>query len=72
VPQNTLQSIVPDLATGWSWNEDGTELIFRLRELCDVPDRGMMLAPGRPSEAAITVCNICSRELWGLPEQLSI
>jgi len=27
-----LQSIVPDLATGWSWNEDGTELTFRLRE----------------------------------------
>ena len=23
------QSIVPDLATGWSWNEDGTELTFR-------------------------------------------
>jgi peptide/nickel transport system substrate-binding protein len=26
VPQNSLQSIVPDLALGWSWNEDGTEL----------------------------------------------
>src|SRR5258708_1240884 len=24
VPQNSLASIVPDLATGWSWNEDGT------------------------------------------------
>ena len=24
VPQNSLSSIVPDLATGWSWNEDGT------------------------------------------------
>jgi peptide/nickel transport system substrate-binding protein len=32
VPQNTLQSIVPDLAVSWSWNEDGTELTFRLRE----------------------------------------
>jgi peptide/nickel transport system substrate-binding protein len=32
VPQNSLQSIVPDLATAWSWNEDGTELSFRLRE----------------------------------------
>jgi len=31
VPQNSLQSIVPDLATDWSWNEDGTELTFRLR-----------------------------------------
>ena len=32
VKQNSLQSIVPDLATGWSWNEDGTELTFPLRE----------------------------------------
>src|SRR5262249_25743220 len=30
--QNSLQSIVPDLATGWSWNEDGTELTFELRQ----------------------------------------
>src|SRR5499427_8548537 len=29
--QNTLGSIVPDLATGWSWNEDGTELTLPLR-----------------------------------------
>ena len=26
VPQNSLQSIVPDLATAWSWSEEGTEL----------------------------------------------
>src|SRR5262249_57129666 len=32
VPQNTLQSIVPDLAQSWSWNGDGTQLTFRLRE----------------------------------------
>src|SRR6202047_2299155 len=32
VPQNTLQSIVPDLAESWSWNPDGTELSFRLRD----------------------------------------
>src|SRR5712672_1574566 len=32
VPQNSLQSIVPDLATGWSWNEDGTELTLPLRK----------------------------------------
>ena len=31
VPQTSLQSVVPDLATGWSWNEDGTELTFPLR-----------------------------------------
>jgi len=32
VAQNSLASIVPDLATGWSWNEEGTELKFPLRE----------------------------------------
>ena len=30
--QNSLSSIVPDLATDWSWNEDGTELTFPLRQ----------------------------------------
>jgi len=29
VKQNSLDSIVPDLATAWSWNEDGTELTSR-------------------------------------------
>src|SRR6266849_4587784 len=32
VPQNRVESIVPDLATQWSWSEDGTELTFRLRD----------------------------------------
>src|SRR5499427_8449915 len=32
VKQNSLQSIVPDLATSWSWSEDGTELTFPLRQ----------------------------------------
>src|SRR5215469_2228858 len=32
VPQNSMRSIVPELATGWSTNEEGTELIFPLRE----------------------------------------
>jgi peptide/nickel transport system substrate-binding protein len=31
VEQNSPQSIVPDLATGWSWNEEGTELTMPLR-----------------------------------------
>ena len=33
VKQNTLDSIVPDLASGWSWSEDGTELTFPLRQV---------------------------------------
>jgi ABC-type oligopeptide transport system substrate-binding subunit len=32
VPQSGLQSIVPDLASEWSWDEDKTQLTFRLRE----------------------------------------
>ena len=32
VPQNSMRSIVPELATGWSTNEEGTELVFPLRQ----------------------------------------
>src|SRR6266568_6096761 len=32
VKQNSPQSIVPELATGWSWNEEGTELTMPLRQ----------------------------------------
>jgi peptide/nickel transport system substrate-binding protein len=32
IPQNSLQSVVPDLATGWTWSEEGTELTLPLRE----------------------------------------
>src|SRR4029077_18957038 len=31
VAQNGIAAIVPDLATGWSWSEDGTQLTFPLR-----------------------------------------
>src|SRR5262252_7667508 len=41
--QNTLGSIVPDLATGWSWNEDGAELTLPLRE-------GVRWHDGKPSQ----------------------
>ena len=45
VAQNSLQSIVPDLATGWSWNEEGTELTFPLRQ-------GVKWHDGKPFTAA--------------------
>ena len=32
VPQNSMETIVPDLATSWSWNEDHTVLTFKVRE----------------------------------------
>ena len=49
VPQNRLQSIVPDLATGWSWNEDGTELTFPLRQ-------GITWHDGKPFTAKDVKC----------------
>src|SRR2546430_2921597 len=49
VPQNSLESIVPDLATGWSWNEDGTELTFPLRQ-------GVKWHDGQPFTAADVKC----------------
>src|ERR1700694_5253599 len=32
VAQNSLESIVPELATSWSWSQDNTRLTFKLRE----------------------------------------
>src|SRR6266481_9766299 len=32
VAQNSPDSIIPDLATSWSWSEDGKELTFPLRQ----------------------------------------
>ena len=31
-PKNSLKSLMPDLATRWSWSEDGLRLTFELRE----------------------------------------
>src|SRR5262245_3962052 len=49
VKQNSLDSIVPDLATAWSWNEDGTELTFPLRQ-------GVSWHDGRPFTAKDVQC----------------
>ena len=32
VPQNSMDSIVPDLATSWSWSADNKALTLKLRE----------------------------------------
>src|SRR6266446_1364748 len=32
VKQNSLASILPELATDWSWDEDSTRLTFHLRQ----------------------------------------
>src|SRR6202049_3548577 len=49
VKQNSLSAIVTDLATGWSWNEDGTELTFPLRE-------GVRWHDGKPFTASDVKC----------------
>jgi peptide/nickel transport system substrate-binding protein len=49
VPQNSLASIVPDLATGWSWSEEGTELTLPLRE-------GVTWHDGKPFTAMDVQC----------------
>src|SRR5712691_7033651 len=47
--QNSLDSIVPDLATGWTWNEDGTELTLPLHQ-------GVKWHDGRPFSAKDVKC----------------
>src|SRR5215471_18732574 len=49
VAQNSPQSIVPDLAAEWAWNEDGTELTFKLRQ-------GVKWHDGKPFTAADVKC----------------
>jgi peptide/nickel transport system substrate-binding protein len=49
VAQNSPESIIPDLATGWSWSEDGKELTFPLRQ-------GVKWHDGQPFTAADVKC----------------
>src|SRR5215468_1039978 len=64
VPQNSLQSIVPDLATDWSWNEEGTALTFQLRH-------GVKFHDGKPFTARDVKCTFDLR-MDLAPEKLRI
>ena len=49
VAQNSLSTIVPELATDWVWDEDGTKLVFHLRQ-------GVKWHDGKPFTAADVKC----------------
>jgi len=49
VPQSGLNSIVPDLATEWSWDEEHTKLSFKLRD-------GVKWHDGKPFTAKDVKC----------------
>src|SRR5215831_766738 len=47
--QNSLDTIVPDLAESWSWNEERTRLTFKLRD-------GVKWHDGKPFTSADVKC----------------
>src|SRR5438094_3130723 len=49
VPQNTFESIRPELADSWSWDEDKTALTFTLRQ-------GVRWHDGKPFTARDVKC----------------
>jgi peptide/nickel transport system substrate-binding protein len=49
IAQSSLETVRPDLATGWSWSEDGKELTFPLRQ-------GVKWQDGKPFTAADVKC----------------
>ena len=50
-PQNSPDTIIPELATSWSWSEDGTELTFPLH-------KGVKWHDGKPFTAADGKCTL--------------
>jgi len=48
-PRNSFETIVPELATSWSWSKDATELTFKLRE-------GVKWHDGKPFTANDVKC----------------
>jgi peptide/nickel transport system substrate-binding protein len=49
VPRNSLESVVPDLATSWETQDDGRKLVFKTRD-------GVKWHDGKPFSAADVAC----------------
>lgn len=49
IAKNSLETIVPDLATAWTWSDDFTRLTFKLRE-------GVSWHDGKPMTSADVAC----------------
>jgi peptide/nickel transport system substrate-binding protein len=64
VPQVSLQSIVPELATRWSWNEEANELTVNLRQ-------GVKWHDGKPFTAQDVKCTYDLR-MDRAPEKLRV
>src|SRR5258708_12279583 len=60
VARNSLDSIVPGLATSWTWSDDGKRLSFKLRQ-------GVNWHDGKPFTAKDVVCTF---DLLTDPEKL--
>src|SRR5438552_11585426 len=54
VPQNSVESIVPDLAESWAWRDDGKALVFKLRQ-------GVKWHDGKPFTSADAKCTF---DMW--------
>ena len=71
IPQVSLESIRPELATEWAWNEDGTELVFKLRQ-------GVKWHDGKPFTSADVKCtydllkDAASEKLQGQSAQIVV
>ena len=64
VKQNSLDSIVPDLATDWSWDDTKTKLTFNLRS-------GVQWHDGKPFTAADVACT-WNQLLGNVPRNMSL